>query len=352
MGPWRKFAIGCSWPGSLLELIVLRLGSKDTSASAIALDSARRSCDRTAVAFHASRHSFFQALASRYRESCQTAREGIGIAAQTGSLLDYSISHYYEAWALLHLGEWGEMQVLLDTAMERAHRNGHPLWVLLFGLLQSFLYIQACSFNIASERCQEQLDRARALQHPLSVQASCILLGMARLGAGDLEEAQRRFDEILQWQRRERILMDWIWRLPLGLAVTELQLALGKVESARKESEWFASAAFATAERTWTALAHYARGRVAFADGNTSLMLAEVELGLNAIAGFEAPLAEWRLHGLACMGTADGAHHEKAQSTILRLAHSLPAGDPLRACFLASAIDRLPRHPSRAHGAF
>jgi DNA-binding winged helix-turn-helix (wHTH) protein len=309
----------------------------DATASASALEAARRGSDLAPLAWHSSRHAFFQALASRYRDACRTADEGVRAATEIDSLFDYSMSNYFQAWALLHVGEWGQMRALLDSAIERAKRNGNDLWVLLFGLLQAFLHIQAFSFSRAHELCIEHLDRARALQHPLSIQMSQILLGLACLGVNDLEGARRNFDAIRAWQAQERILMDWIWELPLALGVTELQLARRDLESARKESDHFLSSASTTAERTWTALARYSRARVAFAGGDGAMALAEISAGLASISGIEAPLAEWRLHALGDVVEPGGRHRANACSVIHQIANSLPGNDPLRISFLSGA---------------
>src|SRR5262249_12146081 len=165
----------------------------------------------------ANRHSYFLSLSSRYREASRLAREGVLIATELESLVDCSVGHYFEAWALLHLGEWGHMRTLLDSAIAMAHRNGHSLWTLLCGLLTTFLHVEAFSFDCAREACRGHLERARALDHPLSVQMSLVLLGRAELGAGDYRSARRAFHEVIAWHKRERILMDWIWKLPLQL---------------------------------------------------------------------------------------------------------------------------------------
>lgn len=214
-----------------------------------------------------------------------------------------------------------------------ANRNGHDLWGLLFGLVESFLHIEASSFDDSRQACERHLVRARELGHPLSVQMSLVLLGRAELGAKNLPAARRRFEEVREWQRRERILMDWIWSLPLQLGFSELCLAEGDIESAEAESARFLEVASRTAERTWIALAHYARGSVAAAKGDRAGVRSEIARGLAAIEGFTAPLAEWRLYAL--YGRAGFA---KAQHVLQSLADSLPEQDPLKESLLASSI--------------
>jgi hypothetical protein len=308
----------------------------DAIASANALDAARRGYDRASNALHASRHSYFQSLSSRYREACAAAEEGVRIATEIDSLLDYSMGHYFYAWSLLHLGELGRMKRLLHGAIEQAERNGHDFWILLFGLLESFRHIQAFSFDYPLGACSRHLETALALGHPLSVQMSQILLGLSCLGIGDLAAARRHFQTIREQQAKERILMDWVWRMPLLFGISEMHLAAGDLESAKRDADEFVSVSSRTAECTWTALAYYARARVAQAQGEVPTGLALISMGLETIGGREAPLAEWRLHSLAAEISGDTLHVLKARSVIQKIAASLTGEDDLCRCFLSS----------------
>src|SRR5262249_14463653 len=186
----------------------------DARASAEGLEAARRKGDKMSLALHANRHSYFQTLSSHYRQAAETAAEGVRISTECESLLDYSVGHFFGASSLLFLGEWGRFQRLLRSANDLVQKNGHEIWELLFGLLEAYLSIELFSFEQAREACTEYLARARALRHPLSQQMSLALLGRAELGAGDLDGAHNHFEELRRWQSGERILMDWIWKMP------------------------------------------------------------------------------------------------------------------------------------------
>jgi DNA-binding winged helix-turn-helix (wHTH) protein len=312
----------------------------DAAASAAALDAARQRQDQAFIALHANRHAFFQALSSHYREACQTAEEGVRIAVEIESLIDYSIGHFFEGWASLHLGEWGLMRRLLSSAMIMTKKNGHDLWTVLFGLLDAFLHLQTFSFDRARQMCENYVTRARELGHQLSVQIALVLLGLAELGLGNLAGADARLHEVREWQNRERILMDWIWQMPLQLGLTELALARGDLSAARREAELFLSITAKTAERTWIALAHYARASVALAEHDRVGARLEVSKGLAVIEGYEAPLAAWRLHALAARIDSGSQHQQRAEAVIRELAETLPDDDDLRDSLLSSALGR------------
>jgi len=62
-----------------------------------------------------------------------------------------------------------------------------------------------------------------------------------------------------------------------------------------------------------------------------------------AVEGFEVPLAAWRLHATAAVlddkaGNTQSArsHRVASHATILRLANSLPAEEPLRELFVSA----------------
>ncbi|MBV8071170.1 MAG: hypothetical protein JO270_14775 [Acidobacteriaceae bacterium] len=165
---------------------------------------------------------------------------------------------------------------------------------------------------------------------------SHILLGRAELGIGGLASAKRSFDEVRKLQSRGRILMVWIWKLPLQLGLAELHLAAGDVKAARTESEIFVSLAHDTAECNWIGLAHYTQARVALAEQDSAMGDIEIQKGLSAIHGREAPLAAWRIHALAAATGGFVDNRIQAQAVVRQLAESLPESDPLRLTFLAA----------------
>jgi len=308
----------------------------DFTASARALASARQGSDRPALALQCNRHSFFQSLSSQYCEASQTAAEGVRIAIEIESLMDYSVGHFYEAFALFYAGEWGAMRRRLRLAIDMANRNGHDFWVLLFSLLDAMLRLETFSSQETHNDCHEYLARARDLGHPLSIQISLALLSKAQLAIGDLKAAQETFDEIIRWQGGERILMDWIWRLPLQFNYVELCMTRGNLDAAVEASELFLSQAARTAEKTWTVLAHLARAKIAAIQQEKKRFERETEAGLELVEVHNVPLAAWRLHAFMAQTLGSFEHREKALLIVRRLADSLESESELKQCFLSA----------------
>jgi hypothetical protein len=68
---------------------------------------------------------------------------------------------------------------------------------------------------------------------------------------------------------------------------------------------------------------------------------------LQAMEGYEVPLAHWRVHATAANlhklrgnGELANSHREISRVTIMKLADSLPANESLRRSFLAAPIIR------------
>jgi hypothetical protein len=144
-----------------------------------------------------------------------------------------------------------------------------------------------------------------------------------------------------------RIIFDWYWRMPLESALTELWLAKGDLAQARPQAESFLKITMATAEHTWQALAWDVNARVAMAERDFTRAQDCIVKGLSTMEGYEVPLADWQVHRTAAELHARAENHDLAQhhrelsrATILKLANSLAAEDPLRTKFLSAPAIR------------
>ena len=307
---------------------------EDATASERAMDFCQRQGDDPpGLAWIQARHAFFLNLRSDYRGAVSVSSASLSRALEVESFTDYSLARYYQAWALLHLGEWGAMRRVLADAMSTAERNGHRTWTLLFRLLEVWLHIEAFSFGAAIEQGEDCLREARVLPHPLSEQISLVLLGLAHTGAGDCDKAAQYFRDIVNWQSRERILMDWIWKVPLQEGVCELHLRRREWDAAIREAQVFRTMTEQTAEVTWRARACWIHGR-AMAATNPELAVRAIRDGEEVIGGRGAPLAEWRLLALAVEIDGGGQRSHDAREAIHRLANSLNEDERLRHSFL------------------
>jgi tetratricopeptide (TPR) repeat protein len=235
------------------------------------------------------------------------------------------------------MGQWGEMSRILGKGLEMAKRNDSRRWTVLYQLELAWLREQAFDFEAAGEICEQAHEQALKIGHPYTESLSLILLGMARLGLGQLDAAFRCFSEVAARLDRERILMDWILRLPLHDGLGRYWLAQGELARARREAEALRELAAQPGERTYLALAHRTLAEIAMATQQWGEAENEVSRALIALEGTEAPSAEWRVCATTAQlyeqlgHVAEAARHWRRSADALdRLAESLGADDQLR----------------------
>ena len=172
-------------------------------------------------------------------------------------------------------------------------------------------------------------------------------MGSAETALGDYESASEHLLAARADMDRPGPTCTWYWRMPLENALTELWLAKGDLAQARLQAERSLAIALASAEHMWQALAWEANARVAMAELDVPRARDSIAKALSATEGFEAPLAAWRVHATAFAlyrnsGDRDLAERHLALSreTIIKLANSLPAEEPLRRIFLSASMIR------------
>src|SRR5262249_31733909 len=147
---------------------------------------------------------------------------------------------------------------------------------------------------------------------------------------------------------RHGVIFSWHVRLMVEQGVTDCLLASGDLRRAQPQAERFLELTLATADRMFQGLAWEANARIAMAESD--LARAEVCIGkaVAAIEGFEVPHATWRVHATAaeCAERAGNRraarrHRELSRATILELADSLRAEEPLRNTFLSAPVIRV-----------
>jgi tetratricopeptide (TPR) repeat protein len=240
--------------------------NEDAQACADAMEVARLAGDRTLLSLHVARYAYFQCLRSEYREACRTAEEGLQLAVEVGNAYDYLLCQCYQARALLHLGQWGEMLRILRDAIQMAEKNGHHLWAVHFGLETAWMYEQACAFEGARVLCEQGLKHAREVQYGYGLLLSLILLGFAHLGLKQYERAFQCFSEAIHQGESERSMLDWILQMQLRHGLSEYWLAQRAFGRARQEAERLCELAAQPGERTYLALGWRTLADIALAE--------------------------------------------------------------------------------------
>ena len=327
------------------HVLFLSWGDDHMESLADAVVAARTAGDKEMLGLHLARYSFLQCLRSDYGGAIGTAEEAAQLALQTSDVHSYLLAQYFEAWALLHAGRWGEMRRILVHGLEMAERNQHTRWRVLFLIELGWLHEQSFDFEVALVMCNQAFEQAMEIRHPYTELLSQILLGLAYIGLGRHDEAFRCLSEATQRLAGERILMDWVLRILLHHALSRYWLAQCNPVESRRHAERVCELAGPPAEKTYLALGHLVIAEAGLESRDLNAAETAVARALKLIEGVNAPLAEWRVYAAAAKlneqtgRTEEAAQYRRRSLEVLdRLAGSLDEADRLRDSLLGSTV--------------
>jgi tetratricopeptide (TPR) repeat protein len=316
--------------------------AEDRAACAEAVRVLRQRDERSLLGAHCGRSALFENLAGDHASARALATTGLALAVETGDLFEHLLSRYAEAWALLHLGAWSDMQHGLAEEIELAQRNDHPLWAAVFQLQSAWLLVEAGAFSRAATLCESAIAVGRHGRHGLSQTLGHLLLAAAHVGARRPKQGRTALREIDVRLPAEGITIDPTLQPLLAIMRAEVELACGGEETAIAAARDALDLTAETGERTTRVHAQRVLAQVALRGGKTGDAARAIEGALAELAGGPAPLAAWRAHATAAeiaivrKRRAQAREHWTASAAILRsLAASLDGDDhELRATLL------------------
>jgi len=287
---------------------------------------------------------------SQYREAQQSAVEGFAILLagyEENPYLGFNFQQYEHlvCSCQVFLGEWGEALRRIEQRVEMVERNGDRQSAIIAGLMRSRVQIYAMDFAGAQHFLESSLPLLTSIPHHARLWMTWA--GSAEAGLGNHDQALKHLLRCRNDMEQEPLITDWYNRLPLQRALTEAWLSKGDLEKARVEAEEFLKVTLATGDRTFRALAFEVNARVVTAEGDLPRARDCITQAVQAMEGYEVPLAHWRAHATAYelyqrMKQRDAAkkHRELSRATIMKLVNSLPVEEPLRRIFLSAPAIR------------
>ena len=285
---------------------------------------------------------------SQYREARRNAEESLAISLEgyeENPYLKWNFQSYANLVISSHLflGEWGEALRNIQQRIGMVEKNGDQQSTTMARLERIWMQIYGMDFIGA----QELLESMPFLSGSMFHRYWLIWAGSVEAGLGNHERALELLLKCRDEMDQHPMMTDWYYRMPLQFALTEASLSKRDFEKARAEAEQFLTVTLDNEERTFRALAFEANARVAIAEQDLDRAQGFIAKALESIEGFEVPLAHWRVHSTAselhrALGNRELAEHhrESSSATIMKLANSLPADEPLRKIFLSAPLVR------------
>ncbi len=333
--------------------------ARDVEESRNALNEIREVGDPVTLSFFLAVRSIHQWASSEYRDANRNFSQAMSTLLKTIQDNDLNLSLIFWSYqlfassSLLFLGEWGDALREFRTGIATLDKNSDEYRAKTLRLYLAWAHLHMMDFEGALKICETSFphpensvlgsgaDSLCAL--PEEARISLIIKGSAELALGNYDLALEHLLIARSAMDQQMVIIDWYWRIQLQSSLTELWLAKGDLNQARTEAERFLEVTLATAERTWQALAWEANTRVAMAQRDFERAHECITKALSTIEGCEVPLAAWRVHATAAelyqgskKSEAAEHHRELSRATILKLADSLPAEEPLRKTFLAA----------------
>ena len=274
-----------------------------------------------------------------YQKSFDYAASAIPQLVESRNLVVYLSALSSQAYALLHMGRWGEALQSIATGIETSEKNDNGPWREVFSAYRSWLHLLAFDVQAARHLSEALMGTGTVLGGTLAT----VIAGFSELVSGNPDQALRHFQHTRSPAMQKRFVMYWYWQMMAQLGLCDAWMGKHDLIPARQEAEGFLQAARSTADPALQALASEANARVALAFKDEKRAASCIEDALVVLKNREIPVIAWRVHATAMQlfrtlndDKLAEKHRLLAKANILQLADSLKSGDPLRNALLSA----------------
>lgn len=294
-------------------------------------------------------YAHVQSMQGEYEEALRTADAGIPKSIETNSLVVHLSALSSKTLALLHLGRWGELRAVTQSAIDMAVKNGNQPWAGVFRAVRAWLTLQAMDLENAKKLALGLLKVSD--RQPLGQVGTMALLtsSFVDVQTGRPKPAVENFLHVRNRATHPKFFLQWYWKIVAQYGLAAALLELGRLDQAKTEAIRFDDAARTTADPALKALAGETLARVAAEEGDLGASGRHLEAAFASLRPVEPPPAAWRVHWTAAIvyrqsGNCGASefHQTRARAILRQLADSLEQSDPLRASLLDTAARQLP----------
>src|SRR5262249_24846727 len=306
---------------------------EDAELYATAVRTIERLSSSSAPAYYQMLHPYVRAVQGDYRRALESADMTIRQMAETVSPAAYLLALGAKALSLLHLGQFGDVLRIVRAGRETAEKNEVAPWVFVFreARLRSLCFDFEGVRRLGTVNIRSDADRHAVQPRTIALVAA----GHAELNQQNYAGALECFGHVLDTRATPNFFLHWHWRIQAHLGITAALVRSGDMAHARLEAARCLESAQSTADPNLKALALEMNPRVALADHNLPGSRRYIHNALAIVEEFDVPVAAWRVHAAACELSPNQEQAERhraiARDTLLKIANSFDAHEPLRA---------------------
>ena len=283
---------------------------------------------------------------SRYQECRRAGTDGKRLARLAGDVYTFVLFNVLESIALIHLGEWRELQREITAGLELAVRNANGPSSALCRLTLAWLHVEAMDFDGARELC-EGVDDSLLVGDQSTYFHKRAVLAKAYVGLNDPLGARRQFDDIDRRRHEEGIDIEFTAATQVYHCLGEYYLQVDDFRQAqccaRQLHDYVASAP----DLNHLAQAHALLARTALGLGDSTDAQLHLSRALEIVDNADFPIASWRVYRTAAeifakYGDVDRAatYRLRFVETVQRLAQNFEPEDRLHKSLLAVSATR------------
>ena len=279
---------------------------------------------------------------SRYLECRLSATHGKRLAQEAGDVYVFVLFNVMESTALLHLGEWRQLQQETAEALAMAEKNANQPARALCCLTFAWLHAEAMDFQGARELC-EQIDDTILDENPFAFFFHRAVLAKAFVGLNDRQSALKQFDDVQRRVDADGTGLDFTIYTQFYHCFGEYCLLVGDIDQARTRAAQLREYAAPAPDRNHLALAYGLLARIALAAGDLDDARAQLSRALATLDNADMPLAAWRVYQTAAevfesFGETSkvSEYRRRFEDVIRTLAQNFDPEDRLRASLLAA----------------
>jgi hypothetical protein len=307
--------------------------ARDAAECAAALDRIHTLSDGLPE-YHEILYAHVQCVAGDYEGGYRMAAAGVPKSLENNNLTVFLSAHSSMAFALLHLGRWGELLRVLSAAILVVEKNGNAPWAGIFRATLGWLSCQAGDLEGARGIAQDLL-RSHTEEPAGQVRTmAMVIAGYAALAAGEHGAALESLRRVCERQAQPRFFLDWYWRIVGWIGLAPALAGSGDVVRAVEEADRALASALATADGSLQALAWVAKAQLA---GDEDLGWEYLEKARGVLSGRDLPYAAWKVCAMRAGMRGLAEDRACAAAAVSRLADSFETGEPLRQSLRAAA---------------